>query len=177
MRVAIPLMGALVLLAWAASEAQAIVPCIKEHRLETEFVDEDTGGRGRMRYRADLTEMAMPVEQYEMSGAVTLVDVVSGKKLSIEWEALAASAPLAHASYLAAVDVVLFRGGRTASGITLRDVRLRGRNEFTGDDLLRMLALVASSYGAIGGPDYAAAVLDVATELNVPLPDLMQRAR
>ena len=83
MKAAIPLLGALILLGWAVPRADAIVPCLKEHRLESEFIDEDSGNRGRMRYRADLTEMAMRVPQYEMDGVVTLVDVVSGRRLSI----------------------------------------------------------------------------------------------
>ncbi len=175
MRAAIPILGALILLAWAPTQAHAIVPCVKEHLLENEFIDEDTGNRGRIKYKAVMTEVATRVPQFETDGLLSLLDVGTGRRLAIKWEAVADSEPLAHASYLAAVDAALFRAGGSATGITLRSVEVRGRAEFTSDDLLRILALVASSYGAIGGPDYAGAVLDVASELEITLPDLMQR--
>jgi hypothetical protein len=175
MRAAI--LGALVLLAWAPTQAHAIVPCVKEHLLVNEFIDEDTGKKGRIKYKATLTETAPPGPQYETDGQLSLLDVVTGKRLAIVWQAVADSDPLAHASYLVAVDAALFKGGGSATGITLRNVDVRGRAEFTSGDLLRFLALVASSYGAVGGPDYAGAILDVARELKITLPDLMQRPR
>jgi hypothetical protein len=177
MRAAIPILGALMLLAWAPTQAHAITPCIKEHRLVNEFIDEDTGHKGRIKYQAVMTEIPGPVPQYEMDGQLALLDVVTGDRLNITWGAVADSEPLAHASYLVAVDAALFKGGGSATGITLRRVDLRGRAKFATDDLLRILALVASSYGAIGGPDYAGAILDVAGELKITLPDLMQRPR
>jgi hypothetical protein len=177
MRAAIPILGALMLLAWAPTPAYAIVPCIKEHLLVNEFIDEDTGHKGRIKYQAVMTEIPGPVPQYEMDGQLALLDVVTGDRLNITWGAVADSEPLAHASYLVAVDAALFKGGGSATGITLRRVDLRGRAKFATDDLLRILALVASSYGAIGGPDYAGAILDVAGELKITLPDLMQRPR
>jgi hypothetical protein len=142
-----------------------------------EFIDEDTGHKGRIKYQAVMTEIPGPVPQYEMDGQLALLDVVTGDRLNITWGAVADSEPLAHASYLVAVDAALFKGGGSATGITLRRVDLRGRAKFATDDLLRILALVASSYGAIGGPDYAGAILDVAGELKITLPDLMQRPR
>ena len=174
MKVVFSLLIALVALCVPVN-AYAIIPCIKEQILDNEFIDEDTHGRGRLKYRADVTEMAAE-PQHEVDGSLTIEDVVSGKRLTIKWAAEADSITLAHASYLAALNVALFAGKTSPTGIRLTRLDLKGDAPFAFDEILRLASLVASSYAISGGGEYTGAVLRVADEIGLPLPNLLARA-
>ncbi len=164
----------LLLSSLAPVPGHAIVPCVKNHKLVNEFIDEDTGSKGRVKYRVKVAEVdGGATTRHSAAGSLGIVDVISRKKLAVKWKAVADTEDLAHASFLAAVESAVLATGGSAPGIELAGAAAKGDADFPADELLRMLSLIASSQGVSGGPDTAAAIADVARVLRIPLPELL----
>jgi hypothetical protein len=176
MKAAFLLLATLVVLGGLPADAYAIIPCIKEQVLDNEFIDEDTRSRGRLHYKARVSEMATAPE-HEADGTLTIVDVATGKRLTIRWAVEADSITLAHAAYLAALHAAVFDDRPSATGIRFRRLDIKGDVTVGADAALRLAALVAGGYAISGGSDYTDAIHRVADDLDLTLPDLLARAR
>ena len=173
MKIALRALAVFVCLGGLPVDAYAIVPCVKEQILDTDFVDHDRR-RGQVRYRAGVTEMAT-APAHELDATLTLDDAISGKRVTLRWAAEGTDDKFAHAAYLVAFNTALLGGTQPATRIRLTKLEVKGESTFTSDELLRLASYIANSYAITGGRAYVDAIHDVADELGLSLPDLMAR--